>query len=103
MLQHNISHASSVHWHLLLCWDCWVWGCVASPLSLPCSRAGACLVQVGQYSFTLPNASGGADAAYWRYMFPLGDLMNHAGNSNCALGRDFSTGMMYAKAKRAIR
>ena len=79
-------------------------GCVVSHLlNLPCSHAGARRVQVGQYSFTLPNASGGADAAYWRYMFPLGDLMNHAGNSNCALGRDFSTGMMYAKAKRAIR
>ena len=59
--------------------------------------------QVAQYAFTFPNASGGADAAYLRYMFPAGDLLNHAGDSNAACGRDFRTGMLYAKATRAIR
>jgi len=58
---------------------------------------------VAQYAFTFPNASGGADAAYLRYMFPAGDLLNHAGDSNAACGRDFRTGMLYAKATRAIR
>lgn len=58
---------------------------------------------MAQYAFTFPNASGGADAAYLRYMFPAGDLLNHAGDSNAACGRDFRTGMLYAKATRAIR
>lgn len=58
---------------------------------------------MAQYAFTFPNASGGADAAHWRTLFPLGDMANHLGDSNCAAGRDFKTDTMYFKAKRAIK